>query len=257
MKIDKCYFYIAFIIFIITAIVITYMYINNTFETFGSPTVKIVVARYNETLEWLNEEPFNTYPVIVFNKGPNDNFNHSKMIEQIVTLDNVGRESHSYLYYIINNYDNLSDITIFLPGSTSSTVKKEKAVNVINNLHNKHNVFACTKQDNAYEKEYNFVIDDYLSTNNDNKSINLDPSIQISDIRPFGKWYQTFFNNTLIECLPYQSIFAVSKKTVLNRPKSFYELLLNELNKHHNPEAGHYMERSWSSIFSSDDKLFV
>ena len=43
----------------------------------------------------------------------------------------------------------------------------------------------------------------------------------------------------------------------LNRPKSFYESLINETNKHHNPETKHYMERSWNSIFLSDDKLYV
>ena len=33
------------------------------------------------------------------------------MIKNIINLDNVGRESHTYLYHVINNYNNLSDIT--------------------------------------------------------------------------------------------------------------------------------------------------
>jgi hypothetical protein len=36
--------------------------------------IDLVIARYNENLEWLseiNEERFN---IIVYNKGPNDNF---------------------------------------------------------------------------------------------------------------------------------------------------------------------------------------
>ena len=35
----------------------------------------LVIARYNENLDWLTEEPFNKYNSIVYNKGINDNFN--------------------------------------------------------------------------------------------------------------------------------------------------------------------------------------
>ena len=36
-----------------------------------TPNIELVIARYNEDLNWLNEEPFNKYPYIVYNKGNN------------------------------------------------------------------------------------------------------------------------------------------------------------------------------------------
>ena len=36
--------------------------------------VAVVVARYNESLSWLNEYPFSQFEYIVYNKGDNDNF---------------------------------------------------------------------------------------------------------------------------------------------------------------------------------------
>ena len=36
--------------------------------------VEIVVARYNEDLEWIKNEPFNKYKYTVYNKGPNENY---------------------------------------------------------------------------------------------------------------------------------------------------------------------------------------
>jgi len=119
-------------------------------------------------------------------------------------------------------------------------------------------IFACSKED-VYEIHKDFVIDNYLSTHDENKKRNTDSKIQVSQIRPFGKWYQTFFNDKKTDCTSYNAIFAVSKTTILNRPKTFYENLLNEVNTHHNPETGHYIERSWVAIFSTHDneKIYI
>lgn len=258
-KLNQNYF-VLILILIIIATICVFLYKNNILEEFTkNMSVEMVVSRYHETLEWLNEEPFNTYPVVIYNKGSNDDFIKSNRIKKIIPLDNVGRESHTYLYHIINNYDNLSDITIFLPGSTSLDYKKSKAINVINHISDKPtNIFACSKED-VYEIHKDFVIDNYLSTHDENKKMNTDSKIQVSDIRPFGNWYQKLFNDQKTDCASYNSIFAVSKTTILNRPKSFYESLLNQVNKHHNPETGHYIERSWVAIFSTDDheKIYV
>ena len=69
--------------------------------------MKIIVARYNENIEWTKS--FDN--VIVYNKGeplgyPNEIF-----------LPNVGREGHTYFTYIYDNYDCLDDYTIFLQGN--------------------------------------------------------------------------------------------------------------------------------------------
>ena len=67
-------------------------------------TVEIVVARYNETLGWLNEYPFNQFKYIIYNKG--DNYTFVKTgVQQIINLENVGRCDHTYLYHIIENYN--------------------------------------------------------------------------------------------------------------------------------------------------------
>lgn len=74
--------------------------------------VEIVVARYNEDLSWINEYPFNQFEYIVYNKGDNNNFVKTN-VKEIVRLPNVGRCDHTYLYHIVANYDNLSNIIVF------------------------------------------------------------------------------------------------------------------------------------------------
>ena len=69
-----------------------------------SSSYLIVVARYNEDIAWLT--PVMDHCVI-YNKGsPLDLTNE-------IPLQNVGRESHTYLHHIIENYDTLTDIVIF------------------------------------------------------------------------------------------------------------------------------------------------
>lgn len=71
----------------------------------------VVIARYNESLEWSSNISNTRTKCIIYNKG--SKLDH---IGPIIHLPNVGREEHTYLYHIINNYDNLSDYTMFLQG---------------------------------------------------------------------------------------------------------------------------------------------
>jgi hypothetical protein len=155
---------------------------------------EIIIARYNENLEWINIEPFNRHPIIVYNKSNNDDFSKNN-VTQVINLPNVGREMHSYFYHIIENYDKLSDVTIFLPGSADLPNKFERSKNVVKTVEETNNtVFSCTNDENFVENNYNFEIDSYLSTNENNKN-NDDAKIKLNENRPFGKWYNSIFKN--------------------------------------------------------------
>ena len=74
---------------------------------------EIVVARYNENLDWIKKiKKSKDLKITVYNKGPDD------IDIPFIRLPNIGRESHTYLYHIINNYDNLADQTIFCQGDS-------------------------------------------------------------------------------------------------------------------------------------------
>ena len=71
-------------------------------------SVELVIARYNEDINWLDK--VKNKKITIYNKGI-DNIKYKS-----IKLENIGRESHTYLTHIIENYDNLSDITIFSQG---------------------------------------------------------------------------------------------------------------------------------------------
>ena len=72
-------------------------------------SVECVIARYNEDLSWLKE--LKNKKITIYNKGKDD------ISYDSIKLPNIGRESHTYLTHIIQNYNNLADITIFTQGN--------------------------------------------------------------------------------------------------------------------------------------------
>ena len=222
-------------------------------ETFDRSVV-MLVARYNEDLNWLREEPFNKYKYIVYNKGKNQQYYKSDKFKYEIKLENVGREGHSYLQYIIDSYYDLSDFTFFLPGSTDSINKLERAKRLVREIESSQttDLFGCILLDKSVNETYRYTIwTNYLATHENNKKLNSDDSMKPSLIQPYGKWFETRFNNQNIDskCFTNNALFGITKETILKKSKNYYQDLIKDLEGHHNPETGHYFERSWETIF--------
>jgi hypothetical protein len=76
--------------------------------------IEIVVAKYKEDIDWLHDLNCKKK---VYDKS------ESKLTPAIA-LPNIGREAHTYFHHIIENYDNLSDVTIFCQGNTMAHCRK-------------------------------------------------------------------------------------------------------------------------------------
>ena len=236
---------IVLIILIITSILLfIYSWISRT-----PNHIEIVVSRYNENLEWLSEEPFNHHPVIIYNKGENEDFVKTPNIRSIFKIPNVGRETHSYLYHVVKNYDNLADITIFLPGSCGLAHKHKRAKDTVIITENIHDTYFNDNIDDLYEKYKDFQLDNWQSSDGLNKKVNNEKELTPSNYRPFGVWFKHWFGDLKVTQTSYFGIFAVHKRHILQRPKEFYQKMLDEISVSSNPEVGHYYERAWSAIF--------
>lgn len=202
---------------------------------------KIVVARYNENIEWLKSDMSNC---IIYNKGNKLN------IYNEILLKNVGRESETYLHYIITNYYNLPDVVVF----TQARISDHKGINDINYLIKiKNEALTYSKSrdilthydlgDNIhFDKEWNLRKDGYYLRDNykNNKPIT------------FLEWFkrnidQNYPNPIYIYI---NGIFAVKKENIINKPIEYYKRLIEEVNHHINSTEGHFFERSWFYIFS-------
>lgn len=202
---------------------------------------KIVVARYNENIEWLKSDMSNC---IIYNKGNKLN------IYNEILLKNVGRESETYLHYIITNYYNLPDVVVF----TQARISDHKGINDINYLIKiKNEALTYSKSRDIlthydlgenihFDKEWNLRKDGYYLRDNykNNKPIT------------FLEWFkrnidQNYPNPIYIYI---NGIFAVKKENIINKPIEYYKRLIEEVNHHINSTEGHFFERSWFYIFS-------
>ena len=66
----------------------------------------LIISRYKEDLEWLHNHK--DFEITVYNKGcklsGDKNF-------KVLNLENVGRESHTWLYHIVKNYESLNAVS--------------------------------------------------------------------------------------------------------------------------------------------------
>jgi hypothetical protein len=228
--------------------------VSKNIENMENNNIELVVARYNEDLNWLKEEPFNKYNVIVYNKGTNEEFYKSDKIKKIVPLKNVGKCDHTYLYHIINSYDDLANITVFLPGSCNMDNKKERAKIIIRNIEShQETVLIVDKHNKNVKDNYNnFTLSEWTTSYETNKQLNSEKNTKLASIRPFGKWFDNMFSDKNTENLHFSSmvgIMGISRKDIIQHQKSYYEKFLKEVDDHSNPEAGHFIERSWFVIF--------
>jgi hypothetical protein len=238
---------IAIIVIILLFIIIKHY---SSFTNTGN--IEMVVSRYNEDLEWLKKKPFNKLPVIIYNKGINDNFYKPPLLKKIVKLDNVGVCIHTYLYHIITEYNNLADITIFLPGSCTCRHKKKHTIETVNKtIKTQNSVFYVLDIEPSVSE---FTLDKYTLADPKNRSLNNDNNMVKCDPRPFGIWYDKLFHGIKLEYWSRWTIFSVSRKDILNRSKESYEELIQYVNKNKNEECAHYFERAFLSVFYPIDK---
>ncbi len=246
---------IHFIIFLFIVILCACLFLASTIkrkEPMSHDRIELVIARYNEDLEWLKDEPFSKYPVIIYNKGDNENFYRPPNLKNVVNLDNVGVCVHTYLYHIINDYNSLADVTVFLPGSCMDEHKKQLTLNTINTTEFTNNsVFFIHQQtQNGVNVDlYDFTLEKWHNTNSKNREKNSYNELKPCSIRPFGNWYNKVFPGITVNYINYTGIFSVSREHILNRSKESYMDLIRYVDSDKNEEAAHYFERAFLAVF--------
>lgn len=242
-------------------ILINYTDFKDLEDNKNENSIGVIIAHYNEDLDWIDNyfpENFNIYIYSKKNWKPKLKrpFYHE-------FLNNVGRCDHTYLYHIINFYNNLDEFNIFITGSGYVLRhKKEKMDSIINNL-GKYHYFPYSKLDrpnflntgDGYDYAYNMKMKLHCAYLKENKNYNIF-GIENCKLIPSGyksleDFKEKIINKKDINFVTYFGIFSVSKIIILKNSIRIYRNLLAELEKGDNIEAGHFMERLWAHLFLS------
>jgi hypothetical protein len=211
---------------------------------------ELVIARYNEPLLWLLDAPFNQFPNTIYNKGNNETFIINEQNLAIIPLENVGRESESYLQHVIRRYDSLAKVTVFLPGSLDSNGNKyRKAIYILTNLVSASTFIGINHRPSIKDDLYHFTLDEWSCRTGTNSKNNPESKLTPSLIRPYGKWYEHHFKDLEAHVAPYGGVFSVARRDIKQHPIQRYKSLIQDLQISSNPETGHYFERSWEAVF--------
>ena len=223
----------------------------NTNTNTNNKSIEIVVSRFNEDLKWTTEHPFNKYKFIVYNKGDNEDYEKSNVLRSY-KIKNQGKCDHTYLYHVVHNYKNVSDIVIFLPGCIDECYFKYSKAKLLFKMIEQYNesffIVDYSTDNTILNEYYYFKVDDYKSMSQSNLEKNENIDFRTSKVRPYGKWYQNNFawdihNITLF------GIFSVSKQDILNHDQEYYYKMMKSLEGAINDELSHYFEKSWEAVF--------
>lgn len=216
----------------------------------GGAFIEVVVARYAEPVECLKRSFLRGCRLTCYNKGREMDGLPAGV--SVVPLPNVGRCDHTYLHHLVTRYDTLSPVTVFLPGSyVSNGYKNARAEAVVSRARaTLTTVLQGIRFKDVRRELGGFQMDTYSASDADNYMANPEAALQPCKIRPFGVWYDAMFKGVRTTVMCDKGIFAVARDHVLQHPVSRYMKLRSFVDSHSNPEAGHFIERSWGAIFA-------
>jgi hypothetical protein len=245
---------------------------------------EIVIARYNESLDWLNKLPKNI-KITIYNKG-NDNIKFP-----FIKLPNIGRESHTYIHHIINNYDKLADQTIFCQGDSIfhspdflNLIKNRKyfepiqplsafywpegepelyfsnppipLLNATKNLHIKGNRIHVEYMDNEFITQYPYH---YEEATAQKRVLKIKELYNVTNVLQFNIDRFRLKNVDLNKLIPvsYSGLFSVTRDVIKENSIDFYNnimsiILYDTRNELFNKQIDHgqFLEKLWLVIFN-------
>jgi len=207
------------------------MTMNRISMSSSIPTVKIVVARYTENIEWTEDYD----NVLIYNKGP-------KLVDgyyREICLDNVGREGHTYYKYICDHYDALDDYTIFLQGHPFDHLPN--ILDELDDIRRKQRNGELVTAPVYFRYLTKPIMECRLS------GCTGHPGLPIKQV------YEYVFGTQVTEDRVFMfgsgAQFIVSRERILQRPREFYERIVALLQKDVCPVEGYVIERLHALIF--------
>jgi len=242
---------------------------------------EVVVAHYHENLSWIDQFSCpKTVQFTIYTKGSPKKLSRSA---KMLTLPNVGRESHTYLHHIVQNYDTLAPWTVFTQGARpkwgyqsfdAESGHLNSGVSFGDYLqpfpNGSDSMFVMTAAShfpsNLQLNRYSFVTEGSEKKQLSTRMCpdkwtpwwfeNLHPHRTKLEHEPsmmefYHKFVARDVNNGSPMTLAFAqgARFAVSRARILVRPREYYAALLDQVNKHINPIQGFWMEASWYDIF--------
>lgn len=209
-------------------------------------SVQVVIARYRESLFWVPELGL---PYVVYDKGP-------EPVSDARVLPNVGRETHTYLTHIVQEWEHLAGHTVFLQGDPFAHLSGDGKTEV---LVLKGMIMECVEKKVPFKGFAWFRLKcdglgrphDLKKPENEGRWAGWGKDIPVAEV--FSKLFDASPPAQFIGRAA-TGIFCVSAERVKTRPKEFYAHALRLVADDPQDEenTGHAFERLWQLIFNGN-----
>lgn len=230
----------------------------------------LVIAHFREDLGWLEHCLDKVGRVYVYCKDakycmrgiPLGDWQKERL--HIVHLANEGRESHSYLYHLVHNYQNPAQRTVFTLGSLNGNfmrwasfrraLERERPEVYVETI-SQHEHQTILDYEVASKSGVAYSMGD--GYDHEHKAQFSAANVAPASVRPFSSWYKKFLGEDLTLhnkelCTAKEThgaIISVSKAQWLHIPVQTYRALLVENSGANATESGYFMERAWRYMF--------
>ncbi|KAL8831812.1 MAG: hypothetical protein Q9170_005140 [Blastenia crenularia] len=215
---------------------------------------EIVVSHYNEDLSWLKEH---SKECCIYSKGGSNNV--PPLPFTFTPLPNIGREGHTFLHHIVNQYDELANASIFVQGRIDDHVDITLAEMKERALH------TSPGQVRTYPFRELELFDHWEGIPWDQYpcwkrwSSMETAGMKATPLELFQDYITENDRVPVAVGFAPGAIFAVRKETIHRHSKAYYERLLQRMflgdMAHVNPETGHYMERFWLAMLNPEEYI--
>jgi len=168
----------------------------------------LVIAKYQEDTSWTKDVD-ESWNIVLYDKDKD--------------IPNIGRDSHTFLYHICLNYNNLADITVFSQGSYREHCKG----------------FIGILKDIEHGNGYTPLSDRKFKLKSTESTFYKVPDIVSDCQKRFG------LEEKDIE-FPYGAFMAVDKEVILRRPLKYYLNLLTLVSS--SDKYTHELEYMWPQV---------
>ncbi len=200
----------------------------------NAPQVELVVARFQESVNWLRRVP-SAIRVHLYDKS-------GEAVSGRNMLPNMGREAHTYLHHIVARYDELPDVTVFAQGHPFDHAP---------DLHKRLRALASGAERVEAFRWFGFLVDcDDATGSRLFQRWSKNPEARPLPMEVF--WREVFGDEAMPElfCFFGGAQFAVTRDCVRRRSRRFYERALGVAEAL--PDAAHCFERTWDRIFQEN-----
>lgn len=187
------------------------------------------------------------FPVTVYDKSDHP-------LDMAVSLPNIGRESHTYLTHIVNNYPDFTDFTVFLQGSPFFHLEENSGPAELKEL---INIAATKKVPFKGLAWFRVKCDRFGRPHQMNAPDKKGKWLGWGKDIPVGETFEKLFKKEAPQNFIASAMtgnFIVRKDRILCRPLTFYQEALKIISNDPQDEfnTGHAFERLWQIIFNGN-----